>query len=289
MEAIATPTISNTAATSDYELILEPGRAEKNYWRDLIRYRELFYILAWRDIAVRYKQTVIGVAWAVIRPFLTMLIFTVIFGRLAKLPSEGDAPYALLVLAGMLPWTLFSTALGEASNSLVANANLISKVYFPRLIVPTAAVGVAFVDFLVSLVLLVGVMAYYQFLPGWQVVMLPFFLVLALLASLGPGLYLTALNVKYRDFRYVIPFLVQFGLYVSPVGFSSGVVPGNWRLAYSLNPVVGVIDGFRWSLLGGTSELYLPGFALSTTVVALFLWRGIARFRSMERTFADII
>lgn len=276
-------------ATVPFELILEPGRAEKNYWRDLICYRELFYILAWRDIAVRYKQTVIGVGWAVIRPFLTMLIFTVIFGRLAKLPSEGDAPYALLVLAGMLPWTLFSTALGEASNSLVANANLISKVYFPRLIVPAAAVGVAFVDFLISLVLLVGVMAWYQFMPGWQIVMLPVFLLLALLASLGPGLYVTALNVKYRDFRYVIPFLVQFGLYVSPVGFSSGVIPGQWRLIYSLNPVVGVIDGFRWCLLGGTSEFYLPSFALSMTVVALFLWRGIARFRSMERSFADII
>ncbi|HVA49242.1 MAG TPA: ABC transporter permease [Pirellulales bacterium] len=277
------------AADAGYELILEPGRAERNYWRDLVRYRELFYILAWRDIAVRYKQTVLGVAWALVRPFLTMLIFTVIFGRLAKLPSEGEAPYPLLVLAGMLPWTLFSTALGEASNSLVANANLIGKVYFPRLIVPAAAVVVAFVDFLISLVLLLAAMVYYRFAPGWQVTALPGFLLLALLASLGPGLYLTALNVKYRDFRYIIPFVVQFGLYVSPVGFSSSVIPEKWRLLYSLNPIVGVIDGFRWCLLGGESGLYLPGFALSVTVVALFLWLGVRKFRSMERSFADII
>ncbi len=273
----------------EYLLILEPGRAERNYWRDLLRYRELFYILAWRDIAVRYKQTVIGVAWAVIRPLLTMLIFTVIFGRVAKLPSDGDAPYALLVLAGMLPWTLFSTALGEAANSLVANSNLISKVYFPRLIVPTAAVITAFVDFLISLVLLAGVMIYYQFAPGWQIVFLPLFMLLAILASLGPGLYVTALNVKYRDFRYIIPFIVQFGLYVSPVGYSSSVIPAEWRLAYSLNPIVCVIDGFRWCLLGGQSTLYWPGFAASLAMVALFLWLGVSKFRSMEKSFADII
>jgi lipopolysaccharide transport system permease protein len=278
------------ARTSDeFELVLEPGRAERHYWRDLYRYRELFYILAWRDIAVRYKQTVLGVAWALIRPFLTMLIFTVVFGRIAKLPSEGEAPYPLLVLAGMLPWTLFSTALGEASNSLVANANLISKVYFPRVIVPTSAVVVAFVDFLVSLLLLAAVMAYFRFVPGWQVLLLPVFLLLALLASLGPGLYMTALNVKYRDFRYIIPFIVQFGLYVSPVGFSSHVVPEKWRLLYSLNPIVGVIDGFRWCLLGGQSVMDWRGFALSTAASALFLWLGIAKFRSMERSFADII
>lgn len=269
-------------------LTIEPGRAERNYWRDLFRYRELFYILAWRDIAVRYKQTVIGVAWAIIRPFLTMVIFTVIFGRVAKLPSEGDAPYALLVLAGMLPWTLFSTSLGEASNSLVANANLITKVYFPRLIVPTAAVITAFVDFLISLVLLAGVMAYYQYLPTWRIIFLPVFVVLSLLASLGPGLYVTALNVKYRDFRYVIPFIVQFGLYVSPIGFSTSRVPENWRLVYSLNPIVGVIDGFRWCLLDGTT-IYWPGFTASMAVAAFLLWLGVHTFRSMERSFADII
>lgn len=276
-------------AETSYELVLEPGRAERNYWRDLIRYRELFYILAWRDVTVRYKQTVLGVAWAVVRPFLTMLIFTIIFGQVARLPSEGTVPYPLLVLAGMLPWTLFASALSEASSSLVTNANLISKVYFPRLIVPTAAVAVAFVDFLISLALLAAVMAYHRFIPDWHLLALPAFMLLALLASLGPGLYLTALNVKYRDFRYIIPFIAQFGLYVSPVGFSSSVIPEKWRLVYSLNPIVGVIDGFRWCLLGGQCQIYLPGFALSLTVVAIVLWLGVRKFRSMERTFADII
>jgi lipopolysaccharide transport system permease protein len=273
----------------DQLLVIEAGKTERQYWRDLWRFRELFYILAWRDVVVRYKQTLIGVAWAVVRPFLTMVILTVIFGRVAGLASEGDAPYALLVLAGMLPWTLFSTSLGEASNSLIANSNLISKVYFPRLIVPTAAVITAFVDFLISLVLLLLVMLYYQFFPSWQIVFLPGFMVLALLASLGPGLYVTALNVKYRDFRYIIPFIVQFGLYVSPVGFASSRIPAEWRVWYSLNPVVGVIDGFRWCLLGGESRLYWPGFAVSTAVVTLFLWFGVSKFRSMEKCFADII
>lgn len=273
----------------DYVLILEPGRAERNYWRDLLRYRELFYILAWRDIAVRYKQTVIGIAWAVVRPFLTMMVFTIIFGRVAKLPSDGAAPYALLVLAGMLPWSLFSTALAEASTSLITNVNLISKVYFPRLIVPTAAVIVAFVDMLISLLLMVGVMIYFQFAPNWQILFLPLFALLAILASLGPGLYITALNVKYRDFRYVIPFIVQFGLYVSPVGFSSSVIPEQWRLVYSLNPVVGVIDGFRWCTLGGEATLDLRALAISMASTTFLLWLGIRKFRSMERSFADII
>jgi len=270
-------------------LILEPGRAEKNYWRDLWRYRELFLILAWRDISVRYKQTIIGVAWAIIRPFLTMVVFSIIFGGLARLPSDGDAPYPLLVFAAMLPWSLFATALGEASNSLIGSANLISKVYFPRLIIPTATVVTAFVDFLISFVILVGMMVYYRYAPGWNILLLPLFILLALLASLGPGLWITALNVKYRDFRYVIPFVVQFGLYVSPVGFSSSVIPQQWRLLYNLNPMVSVIDGFRWCILGGDSPLYWPGFALGLGVVAFFLWLGISRFRKMEKTFADII
>lgn len=234
-------------------LILEPGRTEKNYWADLWRYRELFFILAWRDISVRYKQTIIGLAWAIIRPFLTMVVFTVIFGRLAKLPSDGNAPYALMVFSAMLPWTFFSTSLSDASNSLVDNANLISKVYFPRLIVPTATVVAAFVDFIISFGVLLFLMVYYQFAPNWNILFLPAFILLALLASIGPGLWITALNVKYRDFRYVIPFLVQFGLYVSPVGFSSQVIPQQWRLLYSINPMVGVIDGFRWCILGGAS------------------------------------
>ena len=273
----------------DYELVLEPGRAEKNYWTDLWRYRELFLILAWRDVSVRYKQTVIGVAWAIIRPFLTMIVFTVIFGRVAGLPSDGDAPYALMVFAAMLPWTLFSTSLSDASNSLIGNANLISKVYFPRLIVPTATVVVAFVDFLISFIILLGMMLYYQYVPGWNIVLLPRFILFALLASLGPGLWITAFNVKYRDFRYVIPFVVQFGLYVSPVGFSSNVVPEQWRLLYSLNPIVSVIDGFRWCILGADSPMYWPGFMLGCTTVAFFLWIGIRQFRKMERTFADVI
>ncbi|MDP4711912.1 MAG: ABC transporter permease, partial [Saprospiraceae bacterium] len=234
------------------KIILEPGRAEKNYWRDLWHYRELFLILAWRDISVRYKQTVIGVAWALLRPFLTMVIFTIIFGRIAQLPPEGSAPYALMVFAAMLPWQLFATALSEASNSLIGNANLISKVYFPRLIIPSAAVVTAFVDFLISFTLLIGLFFYYRYLPGVQILLLPVFMLWALLASLGPGLWMTALNVKYRDFRYIIPFVVQFGLYISPVGFSSTVVPEQWRLLYHLNPMVGVINGFRWSILGQT-------------------------------------
>lgn len=272
---------------TETKIILEPGRTEKNYWADLWRYRELFAILAWRDISVRYKQTVIGVGWAIIRPFLTMVVFTVIFGKVANLPSEGNAPYALLVFAAMLPWTLFSTSLSEASNSLIGNANLISKVYFPRLVVPTAAVVTAFVDFLISFCLLLLMMVWYQYWPPVQIWTLPLFMLWALLASLGPGLWMTALNVKYRDFRYIIPFIVQFGLYVSPVGFSSHLVPEQWRLWYSLNPVVGVIDGFRWCILG--SPLHWPSMGVSMAVTLFFLWLGVARFRKMERSFADLI
>ncbi len=274
--------------TSNYELVLESGRAEKHYWADLWRYRELFQVLAWRDVSVRYKQTVIGVAWAVIRPFLTMIVFTVVFGSVAKLPSEGAAPYALMVFAGMLPWIFFSTALSDASNSLVANSNLISKVYFPRLIVPAATVVVALVDFLISFSILALMMVWYLYLPPIQIMMLPVFVVLAFLASLGPSLWITSLNVKYRDFRYIIPFIVQFGLYISPVGFSSTVIPEKWRLLYSLNPVVGIIDGFRWCILG-EANIYWPGFAASMVVTAFFLWYGIRQFRKMERSFADLI
>ncbi|HOG91561.1 MAG TPA: ABC transporter permease [Smithella sp.] len=270
-------------------LVIESGRTEKNYWADLWRYRELFVILAWRDLSVRYKQTIVGILWAIIRPFLTMVVFTVIFGRIAKLPSDGSAPYALMVFAAMLPWSLFSNALSESSISLISNANLISKVYFPRMIMPVATIVTAFVDFLISFVILIGMMIFYQFVPGWQLLLLPCFIIMALLASLGPGLWITALNVKYRDFRYVIPFVVQFGLYISPVGFSSKVVPEQWRLLYSLNPMVGVIDGFRWCILGGDSPIYGPGFLLGLAVIAFFLWLGVSRFRKMEKTFADII
>ena len=274
---------------SEKVLVIEPGRIEKNYWSDLWRYRELFLVLAWRDVSVRYKQTIIGFAWALLRPFLTMIVFTVVFGRLARLPSDGHAPYALMVFAAMLPWSLFSASLSEASNSLIGNERLISKVYFPRLIVPVATIVTAFVDFLISFVILLGMMVYYQFAPGWNILFLPVFTLLALLASLGPGLWITALNVKYRDFRYVIPFVTQFGLYISPVGFSSNIIPERWRLLYNLNPMVGVIDGFRWCILGGESPIYWPGFGFSLAIVAFFLWLGISQFRKMEKIFADVI
>ncbi len=270
-------------------LVIEPGLTERHYWADLWHYRELFYVLAWRDISVRYKQTIIGVLWALIRPFLTMVVFTIVFSKVAKLPTQGMAPYALMVFAGLLPWQFFSTALSESSNSLISNANLISKVYFPRLIVPTAAVVVSFVDFFVSFAILLALMFWYRFVPGWQILTLPLFVIMAFMASLGPGLWITSLNVKYRDFRYVIPFIVQLGLYVSPVGFSSSVVPPEWRLLYSLNPIVGVIDGFRWAILGSESPLYLPGFLLSWALILFFLWLGIRQFRKMEKSFADLI
>jgi lipopolysaccharide transport system permease protein len=271
------------------QIVLEPGQVEKNYWRDLWRYRELFQVLAWRDVAVRYKQTIIGVIWAVLRPVLTMLIFTIIFARLAKLPSEGSAPYSLMVLAGMLPWTFFSTALSDASNSLIGSASLISKIYFPRLIIPTATIVVAFVDLAVSFGVLGVMMIWYRFVPGLQILLLPIFVALVFLASLGPGLWVTSLNVRYRDFRYVIPFALQLGLYISPVGFSSSVVPAKWRLLYALNPMVGVIDGFRWCILGGNSHIYWTGLAISLIAIALSLWVGVRQFRRMEKTFADLI
>jgi lipopolysaccharide transport system permease protein len=283
------PALHEDVFHHECELIIEPGRSERHYWRDLWQYRELFRVLAWRDISVRYKQTVIGAAWALIRPFLTMVVFTVVFGKLAQLPSDGTAPYALMVFAGMLPWSFFATAVGDASNSLIGNAHLISKVYFPRLIVPIAAVMVAFVDFLVSFFILVALMIWYQFMPGWQILLLPAFTAIAIILSLSVGLWSTALNVKYRDFRYVIPFIVQLGLYVSPVGFSSTIVPDQWRLAYSLNPMVGVIDGFRWCLLGGDSRLCWPGLGLSVAITGFFLWLGLRQFRKMERSFADLI
>jgi len=278
-----------SASSSPPELIITAGQTERQYWRDLWRYRELFYFLAWRDILVRYKQTAIGIVWALLRPFLTMVVFTIVFGTLARLPTEGGAPYPILVFAAMLPWQFFASALSECSNSLISNANLLSKVYFPRLIVPTSAVIVSFVDFMVSGIILLGLMAWYNFVPSWRVLTLPFFVAIAFSAAIGGGLWLAALNVKYRDFRYIVPFIVQFGLYISPVGFSSTIVPERWRLLYSLNPMVSVIDGFRWAILGGDSQLYLPGFLLSFALVMLILVTGILYFRRVERTFADII
>ncbi|MBG1245343.1 ABC transporter permease [Nostoc sp. NZL] len=281
--------MSSKGITSKLELVIEAGRTDKQYWKDLWRYRELFYFLAWRDILVRYKQTVIGILWALIRPFLTMVVFSVIFGKLANLPSEGTAPYPILVFAALLPWQFFANALSECSNSLISNANLISKVYFPRLIVPASSVIVSFVDFLVSAIILLGLMAWYDFVPTWRILLLPLFIGIAFAASLGVGLWLAALNVEYRDFRYIVPFIVQFGLYVSPVGFSSSIIPEQWRLLYYLNPMVGVIDGFRWAILAGESKLYWTGFTLSLGLVALLLVSGIWYFRRMERTFADVI
>jgi lipopolysaccharide transport system permease protein len=274
--------------TAKSTIIIEAGRTEKQYWQDIWKYRELFYFLAWRDILVRYKQTFIGVAWALIRPFLTMVVFTIVFGSIAKLPSQG-VPYPILVFSAMLPWQFFSNSLSECSNSLISNSNLISKIYFPRLIVPTSAVVVSFVDFLVSGMILLGLMAWYNFVPSWRILTLPFFIAIAFAASMGAGLWLASLNVKYRDFRYIVPFIVQFGLYISPVGFSSNIVPQKWRLLYSLNPMVGVIDGFRWAILGTQYNIYLPGFLLSLFIVAFFVITGIWYFRKTERTFADVI
>ncbi|HEY4062585.1 MAG TPA: ABC transporter permease [Puia sp.] len=270
------------------ELIIEAGASEKNYWRDLWRYRELFYILSWRDIKVRYKQTAIGAAWSIIRPLLTMIIFTIIFGRIANLKPDGAAPYAIMVYAGMLPWQFFANALSEASNSLIGNTNLITKVYFPRMIIPASSVIVSLVDFAISFALMIILMIWYHFLPSWQIVFLPVFIIMAFGASFGIGLYITALNVKYRDFRYIIPFIVQFGLYISPVGFSSSIIPEKWRLLYSLNPMVGIIDGFRWSIIGN-QHIYLPGFWLSNAVTLLFCFIGVYYFRKTEKTFADNI
>ena len=269
-------------------LVIEAGRAERHYWRDLWRYRELFYFLAWRDILVRYKQTVIGLAWALIRPFLTMVVFVIVFSKLAKLPSDG-VPYPILVFAALLPWQFFGNAFTEAGNSLISNANMISKVYFPRLVVPTSAVIVSFVDFLISGMIMVGLMLWYGFAPDWRIFTLPLFIFIAFVSAMGAGLWTAALNVKYRDFRYIIPFVVQFGLYVSPVGFSSTIVPEQWRLLYSINPMVGVIDGFRWAILGGNTQLYWPGFLLSLFLVLVILVTGIYYFRKTEKTFADII
>jgi lipopolysaccharide transport system permease protein len=274
--------------SGEFDLIIEPGRLKKNYWNDIWHFRELFFFLAWKDILIRYKQTVIGVGWSIIRPLLTMIIFTVVFGKLAKLPSQG-VPYPILVFAAMLPWQFFSTSFSEASNSLITNSNMLTKIYFPRMIIPVSTVIVNFVDFLISFVILIGMMIWYQFVPAWQILFLPVFIILALFTSVGAGLYVAALNVKYRDFKYIVPFIVQFGVYISPVGFSSNVVPEKWRLLYSINPMVGVIDGFRWSILGGDNHIYLPGFILSTAVIFLLLFFGILYFRKMEKSFADII
>jgi lipopolysaccharide transport system permease protein len=275
------------------EILTEPGQGFRHYWRDIWRYRELFYILAWRDVAVRYKQTVAGEAWALVQPFISMVIMTVIFGKLAGLPSQGGAPYAIMVFAAMLPWQFFANSLSAASQSLVNNSNLISKVYFPRLIIPGSSIVVSFIDFLVACLILIGLMAWFRFWPEWRLLTLPCFVALAIFAALGPGLIITALTVRYRDFRILIPFVVQFGLYVSPVAYSSTIVRQkfgeNLFLLYSLNPMVGVIDGFRWAVLGGASTLWWPGFVTSVLLTGVLLFFGLFYFRKTERLFADII
>lgn len=276
------------AEDTDYDLVIEPDRVDRQYWLDLWRYRELFYFLAWRDIRVRYKQTILGIAWAVIRPVLVMVVFTVIFGRIAKLPADG-VPYPILVFAALLPWQFFASALPDAGNSLVGNANMISKVFFPRLIIPVSAIIVSLVDFVIAFLILAGLMIWYGFYPDWRMLYLPLFIALAFVSVLGVGIWVAALNVKYRDFKYIVPFIVQLGLYVSPVGFSSEVIPENWRLLYSLNPMVGVIDGFRWAILGGNSAIYWPGMTLSLILVCLILVTGLRYFRRTERFFADVI
>ena len=281
--------MSEGFSEKEFDLVIEPHRSVKNYWNDLWRFRELFIFLAWRDILVRYKQTVIGLSWSLIRPFLTMVVMTIVFGKLAKMPTDGNVPYPILVYAAMLPWQFFSTSFSEASNSLITNSNMLTKIYFPRLIIPASTVIVNFVDFLISFIILVGLMIWYHFVPSWTILYLPLFLGLAFLSSIGAGLYIAALNVKYRDFRYIVPFVVQFGMYISPVGFSSNNIPEKWRLLYSVNPMVGVIDGFRWCITGGESQIYLPGMFLSVGLIVLLLIFGIWYFRKMEKSFADII
>lgn len=274
-------------------IVIEAGSASLHYWKDLWRFRELFLVLAWRDISVRYKQTVIGVAWAILQPVVTMVVMTLIFGRLAGLPSEGNAPYAVMVFAGILPWQLFAGSLSGASQSLVGNAHLISKVYFPRLIVPTATTLVALIDFLVAVAILILLMGFYQFLPTLRMLALPPLALLALATALGPGLLLAALNVRYRDFRFIVPFVVQVGLYVSPVAYSSQLVREKFGetvfLLYSCNPMVGVIDGFRWAILGENTSPHPVGLGISLLISATLLVIGITYFRKTERTFADLI
>jgi lipopolysaccharide transport system permease protein len=269
-------------------VVLQSGAADREYFRDLWRYRELLYILAWRDISVRYRQTVIGVAWAALRPLVAALVFTVVLGRLSRLPSGGVA-YPVLVLTGMLPWQLFSTALTESGRSLVTNSSLISKVYFPRLIIPGSSLVTSLVDFCISGVILALAMAYYGTAPTWRVVFLPLFTLLGLSTAAGVGIWVAALAVRYRDFLVVVPFLVQLGLYLSPVGFSSGVVPENWRLLYALNPMVGVIEGFRWCILARQQTLDWVALLTSSVLTGLMLLTGVRYFRRTERMFADVI
>jgi lipopolysaccharide transport system permease protein len=273
--------------------VITPENTDSNYWKDVWRFRGLCYFLAWRDVLVRYKQTAIGIAWSVLRPALTIGVFWFI-GWFFKIPDEG-VPRIIMVTAATLPWQFFSSAFSEAANSLISNQNLLTKVYFPRIIVPVSTVIVCLIDFLISFAILVVIMIFLRYTPGWQIMLLPFFLVLALLTAMGSGLFIAALNVKYRDFRYVIPFIVQFGLYVSPIAFSSNTIFAsvdipNWaKVLYALNPMVGVIDGFRWCITGGEMAIATVPFAISMAITALMLVVGVRYFRRMEKSFADVI
>jgi len=273
----------------EQSIILEAGRTSDRYWRDLWASRELIWILALRDISVRYKQSALGVSWAVLRPLVTIAVFTIVFGKIARLPSDGSMPYSLMVLAGMVPWILFSTALPDIANSLVNNTNLIGKVFFPRLVIPISSVSNAILEFLISTVLLLGLMLFYGIAFAWTLVLLPLFSVLALFASVGAGLWFAALNVRYRDVRFIVPFTIQAGLYLTPIGFSSQLVPDQWKLIFYLNPMVAIVDGFRWSVSGGASSFYWPGLFTSTLTSGVLLYVGIHYFRKTERTFADVI
>jgi lipopolysaccharide transport system permease protein len=255
--------------------------------RALWEYRELLYFLTWRDIKVRYKQTILGALWAIIQPLFSMIVFTIFFGKLAKMPSDG-APYALFAYVGLLPWTFFSNAMSQAGNSLVGSQNLISKVYFPRLVIPISATLSGLLDFAMAFVLLVCLLGWYGYTPGARVLVLPIFIVLALAAALSVGLWLSALNVEYRDIRYTIPFLTQFWMFASPVVYPASIVPEPWRNIYALNPMVGVVEGFRWALLGTGAA---PGMItlISATVVSVLFIGGAYYFRRMERTFADVV
>jgi lipopolysaccharide transport system permease protein len=269
--------------------VYEPARHGLNNinWRELWNYRELLFFLTWRDVKVRYKQAALGIGWAILQPLLTMLIFSVIFGSLAQLPSEG-IPYPIFSFVALLPWQLFSGALTRSSTSLVNNHNLLTKVYFPRLIIPISAVAAGLIDFFVSMVILLGLMLYYRIVPNLAILTLPFFVLLSLLTALAVGLWLTALNVKYRDVQHLVPFLVQAWMYASPVAYSTDLIPsGGWRILYGLNPLSGVIQGFRWALLGGTPPDWM--LAASTFMVLILLVSGLFYFQNMEESFADLI
>jgi len=274
-------------SSSPETLVIQAGQAEQHYWRDLWRFRELLGFLAWRDIKVRYKQAVLGITWSLIQPAVQTVLLTFVFSKLAKMP-DGGVPYPLLELAGLLPWQLFSSAFGGASNSLVGNANLISRIYFPRLIVPLSALAVALVDLLILLAITLPVTLLYGVMPTWRLLLLPVFIFLGLLVALGAGLWITALTVKYRDFRFITPFLLQIGLFVTPIGYRTDFLP-NWRDLLALNPLTGVVNGFRWCLLGGDMDFYASSLVMSVLISAMLLGTGLWYFRGTERQFADVI